>query len=544
MSASTLWEQDEWTVPTPTLFASIARYRWIVAAVVVTAIAVGYLVSSLLPPSYEATTTIYLSEGSLFDDQTVDSTRRVQQEANRLEARSVFESAADNLGQGFNRERLTEQVEIDPEPATGLIDVVATAGNADTAAEIANAITRAYDQASRRAVSGRMATADDILSQQADDLSASVQELQDRVQRGQATAADERRLEAVEGQLIELQARISEMAAEAAMYGSGVADVETAVAPLEPSSPKPIRNAAFAGLLSLACASAVAYWRAGSAVRQRLDPSAVFGAPLLAQIPVFKRSAGGGRALFDVEAAEAYQFLLSSVEYAIARTGARSILITSPSPGDGKSLTALHLARGLAIQGNSVVLVDSDIRARGLTTLLNANDDPGLAELAQGSTLDKVIRQFRLSSSLALSVVPAGQTLDAPTGLLATTEYRKAMTDILDESEMTIIDAGPLLTVADPSAVAMQVDGIVLVLDAGTTEDSLLKVQSRLRLISTPLLGYVVNRVEDGGTSAHLYGRTEQSRVRRIVDGVKATRPDRADSDGREPTPAGGVTRS
>jgi capsular exopolysaccharide synthesis family protein len=190
--------------------------------------------------------------------------------------------------------------------------------------------------------------------------------------------------------------------------------------------------------------------------------------------------------------------------------------VTSASPGDGKSLTALHLARALAVQGRGVILVDSDIRARGLTTLLNASGQKGLASLADGEDLNEVIRRYRISPSVRLSVVPAGPTPQQPTGLMATADYRDAIAKIIADNELTIIDGGPLLKVADASAIATQVDGILLVLDASTANEDLLKVRDRLRLVSTRLIGYIVNRVPERESTSHRYARGESRRARRF----------------------------
>lgn len=518
MSGVTQWDPDEWTASTPTLFAAMARYRYAIAAIVAVALVLGYVGSSARQTTFEATATLFLSESAIFgDDGSVDPTRKIQQEANRLQSRSVFDRAVEELEGVYTRDELIELVVVEPDAGTGVIEVTGSAGTPELAAEIANAMAAAYQAFSRQAVQAQVTDAQDVLTRQADSLTERVEELQAQVDARPSDAAPRRRLEAVQSQLLDLQSRMSEMTADAALYGSGVADVEPAIPPLEPTSPKPARDAVLAGLLAFALASAVAFWRAGSAARARLDTTELLGAPLLAEIPQFDHASGsGGDPLFDPEAAEAYQFLLSSFEFAVAQTGVRSVLVTSVGPGDGKSLTALHLARALAVQGREVVLADADIRAHGLTTMLRADGHAGLVSMADGAELGDVVRQYRISNSVRLAVVPSGDSPPQPTGLLATTQYREAITRITSGSELAIIDGSPLLTVADASAVAMQVDGILLVLDAETPDDNIVRVAQRLRLVSTPLIGYVVNRVPRA-TQATSYGRHEPTRMRRLL---------------------------
>jgi capsular exopolysaccharide synthesis family protein len=320
-----------------------------------------------------------------------------------------------------------------------------------------------------------------------------------------------RQLETARAQLIALQARISEISVDASLDGAGIDDIEEAVPPTVPTSPQPIRDAAIASVVGLLGGATIAFWRAGVAARETFDPGMVLGAPLLAQIPDFtSKGANPTELVFEAEVTEAYQFLLSSIEYSLGR-GARSILVSSGSPGEGKSLTSLHLARALAVQGCDVTLVDSDIRARGLTSLLNAHDQPGLVALADGAPVSSVVCRYRISESAGLSVIPAGQPPPQVVGLLATRRYRDAIADIISSSDMTIIDSAPLLTVADASAIATQAAGILLVIDARTPESDLHRLNERLRMIPTPVLGYVVNRVPHRRTVAHQYGEDPAS---------------------------------
>lgn len=491
------------------------QYRILIAAVAFVSVIVGYFMSTLAPERYEATATLFLSSATVSGEGSGDISGRVQQETSLLASRSVLAKAAEDLGAGFSQTRLSDDVTFAPDAVGGTIDVTAKAGNPAAAADIANAVVGAYQTISRANAIAQVDQAEDALSRQMEQLRAKAEDL-----REDAPGEGQRQQSAiVEAEILELQSRLSDMRTNAAIFGSGVSNVEQAVAPVQPSSPKPARNAALAGALGIAAATVFAYWRAGALALSKLDPSNVLSAPLLAQIPMFRRSSGGTsrNPLFDAEAAEAYQFLLSSFEYAVAHTGARSVLVTSPLEGDGKSLTSLHLARALAVQGSDVTLVDTDIRARGLTTMLKADGHKGLVDLAEGHSIDDVVRRYRISGSVYLSVIPSGESPPQPTGLLSTGRYRKALTEIISANELTIVDGGPLLTVADASAVATQVDGVLLVLRSGLDPDDLLAVQERLRLISTPLIGYVVNQVTDAGPVSHVYGRKKPSRMRRFL---------------------------
>jgi capsular exopolysaccharide synthesis family protein len=520
MPASQMHEPRAWTWTGPSLADALSSYRVAIVVAVVAAVAAGFLLAVVRPKTYTATATIVLAEGGMLGEDGGDPARAVERSAARLSSRAVLDGVAEELAD-IDREELEDVVSIEPDEGAGLIDVVAADPTPSGAAEIANVVTATYERVSRDYAASQLDEADKVLLAQSEELAGQVAEQRQEVAANPSDAAAQQRLEVLQAQQQELQARLGQLAADAALFGAGIQSVDEAVAPTEPTSPVPLRDAALAGVVGLALAIGFAYWRAQYVAAKTTDPSAILGAPVLAQIPNFAHLNGTfGDPRFDREAAEAYQFLLSSFEFSVAQTGARSVVVTSVGPGDGKSLTALHLARALAVQGRDVVLVDSDIRARGVTTMLNADNADGLSGLVEGMTVEDVTRRYRISDAAQLAVIPAGAPPRQPTGLLATSRYRDALARVIASHDLTIVDGAPLLTVADASAVAAQVGGVLLVLDRNATTDDLVKVRDRLQLISTPLLGYIVNRVSDGlqffdytyGDDAHHARRFRQAR--------------------------------
>lgn len=492
----------------PSLIQAIWSYRYLIAAVAILAAVVGYGSASLMAPQYEAAATIALSDNDAFTDTQVDPERQVEQEANRLTSRAVFTRAAEELGRDFDADTLRRNISVGVDSIVGLLEVTAVSQDPNDAALMANVVTRTYQTVRREATNRQVEAAQEVLQTHGAELSRQIEELEVQVVENPGDTVLAQRLETLRSQVVALETRIAEIAADAALSGAGVGEVEDAVPPLEPSRPQPLRSAALGGIVGLLAASAFAYWRSVVVASERLDPTAILNAPLLARIPDFRKTTArtASDPLFDVEAAEAYQFLVSAFESAVLAHAARSVLITSASPGDGKSLTALHLARALAVQGRDVMLVDADIRARGLTGLLRADDEQGLVALAGGAPLHEVVRRYRISTSVQLPVIPAGKTPNQPTGLLGTERYRQALATIATSSDLTIIDGNPLLTVADASAVATQVDAVLLVLDARSSRDDYIAVRDRLRLVSTPVVGYVLNRAPKAVPASYTYG--------------------------------------
>jgi capsular exopolysaccharide synthesis family protein len=523
------WEQG------PSLVESVWRYRYRLLPIVVVSALLGYWLSGLQQQSFSATTMVLFreaGESGLFSELgsfVSDPERNVPQQAARVKTRTVLERAAEQLD-GEDFESLDRKVDVQPEVELNRMQIIGSAPTPRGAAEIANAVGEAYETITREENLGSMEQANAILEEQIAELRDQIEQLDRRLANNPNDEVAASRLRTLDTQLITLETRASELAANAAVLGSGVKLREVAVPPEEPSSPQPIRDAAILAVLVLAIGSFVAYWRAGShrKVEARTDPGPVLKVPLLGEVPKFSRvNAGPSGLMPGTAASEAYEFVLSSIEFSLAELDASSMLVTSAAPGDGKTATALHLAIAAAREERRVVLVDADVRMHGLTSLLRAEAHDGLVQLADGeASLDECIRRYRLSDKSQLAVVPAGRPPEDSTGLMRAPEFKKAMQQITGNAELIIVDSPPLLAVADASILAAQVDAIVLVVDRDTELEQLLKVQERLAFVQTPLIGYIYNRanVDRVARDGYAYGQKgNESPWSRLFAGRSAT---------------------
>jgi hypothetical protein len=172
---------------------------------------------------------------------------------------------------------------------------------------------------------------------------------------------------------------------------------EQAVLPEQPAQPQPLRMAAIGGLAGAVLGAMLAWglaWRrrpatvaaGGGLVQPEWAHTGPLAAPLLGEIPDFAEPAGDAQVPTatdpDSAAGKAYRALAASLQSVLNRTGARALVVTSPDPGDGKTLTSLNLAVALGESGQHVVLVDADERQRGLSQLCDLDGQPGLTDLA------------------------------------------------------------------------------------------------------------------------------------------------------------------
>lgn len=503
----------------PGLLASLWRHRVVVIALTVLGGLAGYGLSLLQAPAYEASARLFLADprnSDVFSGDTgeaIDSENYAQQQVQLLTSRAVLQEAAGNLTNGPDAAELARRITAEVATEGGfVVEVRATAGSAEGAAALANAVTEGYQEVVARAETARAEAAAAQLEPSRQAYQAQVAALQAQLAQAPGNGVLENQIQQVSAQQLQIESRAQELLVNAAAFGSGVELAEEAIAPEEASGPAPLRNAAGLAVVTGGLAGAFAYWRAGRTrvTATRADPAQILGAPLLGEIPDHGSTDSdtlAGQLALAPGTAEAYQFVLASIEFALEQVGGSSLLVTSAAPGDGKTTTALQLAMAASRDGRRVVLLDADIRAQGLTRMLGLTERTGLTELAlRHLDVDDSVHYLPVSPELLLPVVAAGGRVDDAGSFFRAPQFRKAVQRVKDEAELVMVDSSPLLAVADTTVIASQVSGLVLVVDPRTQLAQLEQIRERLAFISTPLLGYVYNRSDSPALAAYEYG--------------------------------------
>jgi capsular exopolysaccharide synthesis family protein len=215
-------------------------------------------------------------------------------------------------------------------------------------------------------------------------------------------------------------------------------------------------------------------------------------------------------------AADQYRVLRHLVERVRKANGLQVLAVTSPGPGDGKSVTTLNLAGALAQAPDArVVVIDADLRKPSVAGYLGL--DPlrlaGLADALQddGCHLSQVVRPLR---GFNLAVVPAGRAQQLPYELLNSPRFATLIDEARRQYDCVIIDTPPIVPVPDCRALDRSVDGFMVVVAAHRTPRSL--VADALRLIDPArLVGVVFNADERGRGYGYggYYGRPTARRA-------------------------------
>jgi len=190
-------------------------------------------------------------------------------------------------------------------------------------------------------------------------------------------------------------------------------------------------------------------------------------------------------------AAEQYRTLRTRLGQAEGTAALRSVLITSPQKGEGKSITAANLALTMAQElQRRVVIVEADLRKPSLQQIFGLPPGPGLAEFLSGAVELKDVMK-----SLAdhhLTVIPGGSAPINPAELLGSTAMRRLVDHLRTRFDRVLLDTPPILPLADVAVLAPLVDGVLLVVRAGFTTKP--AIENALRSFdSSRLIGIVLN---------------------------------------------------
>jgi capsular exopolysaccharide synthesis family protein len=190
-------------------------------------------------------------------------------------------------------------------------------------------------------------------------------------------------------------------------------------------------------------------------------------------------------------AAEQYRQLRTRLSHAEGASNLRTVLITSPQKGEGKSLTAANLALTMAQElQRRVILIEADLRKPSLQQLFGLPAGPGLAEYLTGAAELRDVMRFLPDHNL--TVIHGGTAPTNPAELLGSTAMRRLLDQLRTRYDRVLLDTPPVLPLADVAVLAPLVDGTLMVVRAGVTPKP--AIENALRAFdSSRLLGVVLN---------------------------------------------------
>lgn len=314
----------------------------------------------------------------------------------------------------------------------------------------------------------------------------------------------EREADAARSVLRTYLARLEQTSLRRGLQRPAARVISPATAPVEPHRPNVplmLGLALLAGLPSGVAAAALME-RLDGGIRDRDELEAWTGLPTAAVVPRPPARHAGERQLAQYVLARpraGFAESLRGLDTALRRAGShpdpRSLLITSAVPREGKTTIALALSRLLARDGLNILLVEADLRRPQVARMLGWRRRPGLAELVAGRI--DAAAAIRIDRDSGLHVLPAGLAVRHPAGLLNAPSFQMVLGRLADSYDLVVIDAPPVLPVADTRRLASLADATVLVTRWRRTKGpSVAAAVKELRAARAALHGAVLTRVD------------------------------------------------
>lgn len=438
-------------------FAKLLRSRWITIVVTTLVVILGAVAYTLLTtPLYQASARLFVStpagasvsdlyQGNLFSQQ------RVLSYAELLKGETVAQRTIDKLGLDMTAAELQANTKASAKADTVLIDVSVLDKSPVQARDIANTL--------------------------ADEFVVMVRELETPEQ---GDTPDAR-----------------------------VVVEQRASMPTNPVVPNPVRNIALAVAIGMLLGVGLAVLRdqLDNTVKTQETLEEITGAGVVGFIPMDKELRQAPAISFDTDnsrTSEAFRKLRTNLQFLSVDNPPRLIVVTSSSPSEGKSTTAINIALALAEAEHNVVLVDGDLRRPTLAIYLDVIGAVGFSTaLSGGAPLGDLLQETKFPR---LSVLAAGPTPPNPSELLGSLAAKKLLSELRAQFDYVIVDSSPLLAVTDGAILAANADGAIMVVRSGQTKrEQLAHAVGILKDVGAPLLGAVLSLVPTRGSSSYTY---------------------------------------
>jgi receptor protein-tyrosine kinase len=437
--------------------------------------------------------------GNVVFSPNLDPDREAATNVRLVSLRVVAERTARKLKTGLTGIEVKGKVEVASEGQSDVVSITATDPTPTRAAQLANTFAEEYIAFRREADRDKIEGAENLVE-------------------SQLTRLTPEQAAGLQGRT--LREQLEQLRVLASLQTGNAELVQTADVPHTPSHPQPVRNgiaSLFLGLM-LGVALALLLERLDRRLKDPREISEAFDRPILGAIPESRAIANADQdpqRLAPGEA-EAFRMLRANLRYFNVDRQIDTVLITSSSPGDGKSTVAMHLASAAAGAGNSVLLIEADLRHPTLGGRLRLPGNRGLSQLLAGEfrdiedaiqTIPVGGRRSDDGAARTLDVLVSGPIPPNPTDLIESERMRDVIQLAKSRYDLVVVDTPPTSVVSDAIPLVKEVTGVIVVCRLGkTTRESAHHLRDQLQNLEANLLGIVVNSVGRQAGYGHLYG--------------------------------------
>ena len=192
---------------------------------------------------------------------------------------------------------------------------------------------------------------------------------------------------------------------------------------------------------------------------------------------------------------EAYRSIRTSILLSVSEMPPKTLVVSSPNPGEGKTTTLVNTAIALAQTGARVLIVDADMRRPRVHKIFADGNGAGLSNFLSGNA--KVEAIIQNSDIPNLFYVPSGPIPPNPSELLGSNLFKSMINLFMEKFDHLLIDSPPILGFADSTILSTVADGVIMVVVGGKTpKDTLIRATDALHQVNARILGVIINRVD------------------------------------------------
>lgn len=514
--------------------ALLRKWLWLIVLCTLVAGAASYVISRNSTAIYQASATLMVNQASTPTTAAayadiLTSERLARTYANLLTSRPVLEETATRLG--ISVEGLERDITVTPVRDTQLLEIQVEGPDKALIAAIANTLPQVFIERNRELQLGRVSESKASLKQEIDNTLADIE----RTTKDLKEATDDTQKTRLETSLAQYRSTYSTLVANFQQATiaetqslNNIVIAEPATEPNEPIRPRTTTNTLLAAvvgaMLALGAAFLVEYL--DDTVKTPDDISRVSGLSTLGAIARLKEASATRQLIAWLKTkapeSEAYRTLRTNIQFSSVDKPIRTLLVSSSSPGEGKSTTSANLAVVLAQTGQRVIVVDTDLRRPVQHKIFGVPNNTGLTTALLSGEHIVLDSQLQPTEVENLQVLTSGPIPPNPSELLGSHRMAKLIEALAEQADIVIFDSPPVLAVTDAAVLGRQMDGVLLVADAGSTrEHALAGAAGELRKTGANVLGVALNRLDTrrGGYYYYYYYYSDDGNERRRKNG-------------------------
>jgi succinoglycan biosynthesis transport protein ExoP len=495
----------------------IVKWLWLLFLSTTISAVAGYAVSQRQAPVYAATTTLIVGQSiqatQLSSGDITTSERLAGTYADIAQREPVLQGTIETLNLNSTWRELKKRVKVKPVQDTQLLEITVEASSPEearvTADEIAHQLillSPAGPQNQEQEDNQR------FVRQRLEGLQAKIGTGQARIQELEATMAGSlsaQQMQELQSEINTLERLITDwenIYAQLLIF-AGSKESPNYLAVIEPAqvSPGPVRprvrlNTLMAGVVGLSLALGLIFLLEylDDTLKSADDLSRSLGLTTLGAVSQIKGRRYQDKLIASQDpfapASEAYRMIRSNIQFMFIDQPIKSIMVTSPGPGEGKSITVANLGLIMAQAGLKTIIVDSDLRQPVQHQIFKMPNAGGLTDLVRSPELE-INRHLKHTEIENLQVITCGTLPPNPAELLGSQRMGQLLAGLSEMADVVIYDSPPAVVVADTAVLSRRVDGVVLVVEAGQTRrDVARQAILNLQQAGAHMLGGVLNR--------------------------------------------------